>query len=102
MLGHFQSAIHLDAEVAHGAIIAVMVLGSERAVEVSVHVMRALVPLREAMHLFLLACERPTERVRTAQFCFANLFTPDLAQQTQKVAAHDFFDTRTAVATLLQ
>lgn len=61
----------------HGAIMAAMVLGSERAVEVSVHVVRAFVQLRQAASLHgdlakrLDALEMKTENLDMAQDIFA-------------------------------
>ena len=61
----------------HGAIMAAMVLGSERAVEVSVHVVRAFVQLRQAASLHsdlakrLDALEMKTEGLEISQDTFA-------------------------------
>ena len=62
----------------HGAIMAAMVLGSERAVEVSVHVVRAFVQLRQAAALHsdlakrLEALEMKTEGIEISQDTFAH------------------------------
>lgn len=61
----------------HGAIMAAMVLGSERAVEVSVHVVRAFVQLRQAATIHtdlakrLLELEMKTEGLEISQDAFA-------------------------------
>ena len=61
----------------HGAIMAAMVLGSERAIEVSVHVVRAFVQLRQAASLHgdlakrLLELEMKTEGLEISQDAFA-------------------------------
>ena len=60
----------------HGAIMAAMVLGSERAIEVSVHVVRAFVQLRQAASLHgdlakrLLELEMKTEGLEISQDAF--------------------------------
>ncbi|MBA3058625.1 MAG: ORF6N domain-containing protein [Gammaproteobacteria bacterium] len=61
----------------HGAIMAAMVLGSERAIEISVHVVRAFVQLRQAASLHgdlakrLEALEMKTEGLEISQDAFA-------------------------------